>query len=244
LVASVILLVVNLSLCASETDNRIVSTANNSYVFKTYLKDDSVKTESNDGVVTLSGTVSSNLHKLLAQHTAASLPGVTSVDNLLKIVGEIPPANSDMWLILKVKTALMYHRDVSAAATQVIARDGAVFLRGEAATVAQKVLTTEYAADVEGVNSVKNEMTVASQSSDPQKTLMESIDDASITAQIKVSLLAHRSTNMLNTEIKTTDGWVTITGVAKNADERSLVTKLATDTRGVNSVVNNMTVKN
>jgi osmotically-inducible protein OsmY len=35
---------------------------------------------------------------------------------------------------------------------------------------------------------------------------------------------------------------VTLSGIAKNAAEKSLVTKLATDVNGVSSVVNNMTV--
>jgi osmotically-inducible protein OsmY len=42
--------------------------------------------------------------------------------------------------------------------------------------------------------------------------------------------------------VQTSDGVVTVTGIAKNAAEKSLVTKLATDINGVNSVVNNMTI--
>ena len=37
-------------------------------------------------------------------------------------------------------------------------------------------------------------------------------------------------------------GVVTLSGVAKNEAEKSLVTKLATDINGVNSVINNMTI--
>jgi osmotically-inducible protein OsmY len=35
---------------------------------------------------------------------------------------------------------------------------------------------------------------------------------------------------------------VTLSGIARNAAEKSLVTKLATDINGVSSVVNNMTI--
>jgi hyperosmotically inducible protein len=42
--------------------------------------------------------------------------------------------------------------------------------------------------------------------------------------------------------VQTTDGVVTISGMAKNDAEKSLVTKLATDINGVTSVVNNMTI--
>jgi osmotically-inducible protein OsmY len=72
--------------------------------------------------------------------------------------------------------------------------------------------------------------------------MSEKIDDASITAQVKSSLLAHRSTSAIKTRINTADGVVTITGVAKNAAEKSLVSKLANDIEGVISVTNDMTI--
>ena len=71
----------------------------------------------------------------------------------------------------------------------------------------------------------------------------EKIDDASITAQVKSSLLSHRSTSAIKTKVSTTDGVVTVSGIAKNAAEKTLVTKLATDINGVTSVVNNMTIE-
>src|SRR5579863_10739790 len=83
---------------ASETDNRIESSAKKSYVFKTYLKDDSIKTESKDGVVTLTGTVAEASHKSLAQDTVESLPGVKTVDNQLIVKGDAPAEHSDSWI--------------------------------------------------------------------------------------------------------------------------------------------------
>jgi osmotically-inducible protein OsmY len=237
------LLVSTASLRASETDERIETSAKKSYVFKTYLADDSIKTESENGVVTLTGTVAQESHKLLAQDTVEGLPGVKSVDNQLKVKGESPAEHSDTWLVVKVKSVLLFHRNVSATGTSVSAVDGNVTLRGEASSMAQKELTAEYAKDVEGVKEVKNEMTIAKTPAKTVETLGEKIDDASITAQVKASLLSHRSTSAVKTRIATTDGVVTVSGMAKNAAEKGLVTKLVTDIDGVNSVVNNMTVE-
>jgi osmotically-inducible protein OsmY len=108
--------------------------------------------------------------------------------------------------------------------------------------MAQKELTSEYAKDVEGVKEVKNDMTVAKSTVKPDESTGEKIDDASITAQVKMSLLSHRSTSALKTKVETTDGVVTLTGITKNAAEKALVTKLATDINGVSSVINNMTI--
>ena len=242
LAATGALLVTSASLRASETDDRIESSAKKSHVFKTYLKDDSIKTDSKNGAVTLTGTVAEQSHKSLAENTVEGLPGVKSVDNQLTIKGENHAEHSDGWIGVKVKTALLYHRNVSAKGTDVYVKDGIVSLRGEASSEAQKELTTEYAKDVEGVKEVKNEMTIATAPAKATETINEKIDDASITAQVKSSLMSHRSTSALKTKVSTTDGVVTLSGIAKNDAEKSLVTKLVTDINGVTSVINNMTI--
>jgi hyperosmotically inducible protein len=228
------------SVRAADTDSRIESAAAKSYVFKTYLKDDAIKTDSKDGIVTLTGTVNDASHKSLAENTVASLPGVTRVNNEIVVNGEQPAEHSDAWINVKVKSALLFHRNVSATGTTIYVKDGVVTLQGEAASLAAKELTTEYVKDVDNVKEVKNAMTIAI---NPAKEPMsDKMDDASITAEVKSSLLAHRSTSALHTGVTTVDGMVTITGIAKNEAEKTLVTKLATDINGVVGVMNNMTI--
>ena len=236
------LLVTSPSLRASSTDSRIESSAAKSYVFKTVLKDDSITTESKDGIVTLTGTVADANHKSLAEDTVEGLPGVKSVNNQLLVKGEQPAEHSDTWIGWKVKSALLFHRNVSATGTEVDVKDGIVTLTGQASSMAQKELTTEYAKDVDNVKEVNNEMTIAPAPAAPDATISDKIDDASITAQVKSSLLSHHSTSAIHTGVSTTDGVVTLTGIAKNDAEKSLVTKLTTDINGVTSVINNMTI--
>jgi osmotically-inducible protein OsmY len=71
----------------------------------------------------------------------------------------------------------------------------------------------------------------------------EKIDDASITGQVKVALLFHRSTSAISTTVATKGGVVTVGGKAKNAAEKDLVTKLVEDVKGVKSVKNQMTTE-
>ena len=241
-IAAGALLITGAYLFASSTDDRIESSAKSSYVFKTYLKDDAIKIQSKDGVTTLTGTVAEDSHKRLAEETVAGLPGVKSVDNKLESKAERTAEKSDGWISARVKAALLFHRNVSASRTQVEVQEGIVTLRGEAASQAQKELTSEYAKDVEGVQSVKNEMKVVENPDKPAETIGETIDNASITAQVKMTLFLHRSTSMLNTTVDTKDGVVTLGGKASNAAEKDLVTKLVTDITGVNNVINNMTI--
>jgi osmotically-inducible protein OsmY len=242
MVAVVALLMTSVPVQASKMDSRIESSAKQSYVFKTYLKGDDIKIQSMDGVVTLTGTVSEESHKSLARETVADLPGVKSVDNRLEVKGERPAENSDAWIMMKVKTTLLFHRSVSGSKTEVNVKDGIVTLQGEATSQAQKDLTTEYAKDVERVKDVKNEM-VVSGSAKKTRTAGQKIDDASITAQVKMTLLYHRSTSALNTSVTTKKGVVTLSGKAKNAAEKDLATKFANDVNGVKDVKNRMTIE-
>jgi len=224
-------------------DGRIESSARQSYVFKTYLQEDDIKIQSKDGAVTLTGVVSENFHKSLALETVTGLPGVKSVENKLEVKDASPTANSDAWLRDKVKVALLFHRSVSATKTDVEVKDGIVTLRGVAASHSQRELTTEYARDVEGIKSVNNEMTVSESSEKAPRTVGEKIDDASITAQVNMILLNHRSTSVLNTTVKTKRGIVTLGGKARDTAEKDLVSKLVADIKGVKSVRNRMTIK-
>jgi hyperosmotically inducible protein len=242
MVAVVALLITSVPVHASTMDDRIESSAKNSYVFKTYLKGDDIKIQSRDGAVTLTGIVADNHNRSLAQETVAGLPGVKSVDNKLEVKGTPPAENSDAWLITKVKTTLLFHRSVSGFKTEVNVKDGIVTLQGEATSQAQKDLTTEYVKDVEGVKDVKNEMTVAKTSKKTQ-TAGDKIDDASITAQVKMTLLYHRSTSALNTLVTTKEGVVTLAGKAGNAAEKDLAAKFASDVNGVKGVKNRMTIE-
>lgn len=235
---------------ANETDDRIESSAQKSYVFLQYLKDDAISIKSKDGVVTLTGTVAEEPHKVMAEETVASLPGVKSVDNKLQFEKEGVSVNSDAWVTMKVKTALLFHPNVSAM-TEVSTRGKIVTLQGEATSQAQKDLTTEYVNDVDGVKDIRNEMTVSAKTAEnpDEKTMGEkiravnaSIDDASITGLVKMTLLYHRSTSALHTEVETDKGVVTLEGMAISAAVKDLASKYAKDISGVKSVVNNMTI--
>ncbi len=226
---------------SSETDRKIEDAAKASYNYRTVLEDH-VKVKAQDGIVTLTGTVQDRDEKDLAADTVENLPGVTSVKNEIEIKSSYPE-HSDAWMAFKIRSRLLVKANVSAATTKVDVKDGVVTLTGTADNVAQKDLTAIYAKDIDFVKSVNNDIVV--KDSPPEKqTMGEKMDDASITTQVKFTLLGHKATSALKTKVTTNDGVVTVSGVAANDAEKSLVSKLAGDVRGVQSVTNNMSVKN
>ena len=229
------------ALFASSTDDgKIQDAAKNSYNFRTVLNDH-VTAKVDDGIVTLTGTVQDKNDKALAEDTVENLPGVVRVDNKINVKSDYPE-HSDEWIALKIRSTLLVKANVSATATTVTVKNGIVTLTGTAINVAQRDLTEAYAKDIDHVKAVRNEMVVETSPS-VASTVGETIDDASITSQVKFALLSHSSTSALSTKVITENAVVSITGVANSDAEKSLVTKLAQDTRGVKSVVNKMTVK-
>ena len=225
---------------ASEMDQSIESSAKNSYVFRTFLKGDDITTKSIDGAVTLTGTVAEDTHIRLANETVANLPGVKSVDNQLALKG--PVEESDGWISMQVKYSLLYNRNVSGINTQVFVTDGIVTLKGEAGNEAQKDLAGEYAKNIKGVKDVKNEMTIAKIPNEPKQASGEKIDDASITAQVKMALLSHHSTSAFKTGVETNNGIVTLSGKTSSAAGKDMAGKIANDVNGVMKVINTITV--
>jgi len=241
----------NRPLFAPKPHEYFESTVRKSYVFKSFLKGDDIHMLYQNGVVTLTGTVAHESHKALARETVANLPGVQQVEIRLKEHGQIPAENSDAWLVSRVKSILWLHQNIDADTIEISAKDGTVTLRGEAASAAQKKLISKYARDVQGVGKVRNEISVltATPKAGNKPVALtpiaagEAIDDASITALVKTTLLYHHSTSSLDIIVETKDGVVKLEGKAGNWPEKNLITQLVIDVHGVKMVFNNMTIE-
>lgn len=237
------LLLTAAALRADDLDSGIAAAAAQSYVFQHYLKDETITVMAQNGVATLTGVVAEANHLALAQDTVAGLPGVKSVVNLLKVDGVPPMEHSDRWLRLNVKAVLEFDRSLGISATAVLIEGGVVTLRGEAASEAQKELTTAYVNDIRGVVELRNNMTVAASAANSTTSPNVIMDDASITALVKAVLRAHQSTCEISTAVQTAEGVATVSGVAQNLAEQNQVTRLVSGTKGVIKVNNTVTIK-
>lgn len=235
------LLGAQVTVLADEHDPKIESETKATYVFRKILRNSHLEAKSKDGVVTLTGNVDLESQRQLAQATATGVDGVKGVENLI-VVKEGPTENSDTGIFMKLTSALAYHRSANAAGTVVEVKDGVATLKGKAATEEQRELMTGYVKDVEGVKDVKNEMTVVADNK-PASTMMESVDDASVSAQVSMALLAHRSTSALGTAVSCVNGVVTLSGEASTKAESDHIEKLVLDINGVRKVVNTITIK-
>lgn len=120
------------------------------------------------GKVTLQGKANSAAARDLAGRMALNTSGVVSVDNKL-VVHETRPAVvgaakdtaheagddvADAWITTKVKSTLMYTRNVNGSDIAVSTKDGVVTLSGKVDSGAEHALAVELAQNVRGVKSV------------------------------------------------------------------------------------------
>lgn len=233
---ALLLAVAPLALPAATAAEAVIEQAvRQSYIFHTVLEGN-VIVKAYQGQVTLSGTVADNEEKLLALATVENTPGVTDVTNNIRVLARYT-ARTDSWIAVQIRNRLLVRAGVSPVGIVIFVRDGVVTLKGTVPSLTQKELTAVYAAQIDSVKSVRNDLAISD-----QPAARETIDDPSVTAQVQVALRANAATSGLKPAVSTANGVIHITGEA-SAAEVALVTRLAQEVRGAVSVVNAMVVK-
>jgi hyperosmotically inducible periplasmic protein len=142
------------------------------YLFSGHLNPFRINVDTRDGVVTLHGTVPSDIHRDLAGEIAKNAEGVREVDNELRISssggGDGPDAAEktfgeavhDATLTASVKMSLAFGRGVKGSNITVHTNRGIVTLTGEVDSEAERQLASRLARDTEGVKDVVNQLRV------------------------------------------------------------------------------------
>lgn len=76
-----------------------------------------------------------------------------------------------------------------------------------------------------------------------QSTVGEYVDDATITTRVKAKFAEDKTVSAMAINVETLRGTVQLSGFAKTAAERNRAGELASETKGVKSVKNNITVR-
>nr|WP_010132522.1 BON domain-containing protein [Microbulbifer agarilyticus] len=112
------------------------------------LKESNIDVTSFNGVVLLTGQVTSNDLRNLAGQTAQQVHSVRQVYNEIQVRGttSVLARTSDTWLTTKVKGALMTDKEIDSGRIKVVTENGVVYLMGlltrqEAENAAQKTRT-------------------------------------------------------------------------------------------------------
>jgi osmotically-inducible protein OsmY len=235
------------------TDAAITAQVQSSYFADPVVKGMAIDVDTADGVVTLTGTVSSDLEKNRALQAAESVEGVDHVVDQLKVsalpeVSATAPAVGELnrtadagqapgWITTKIEAQYFLDPGVKGRNIEVItATDGTVTLTGEVDSPAARMQALAIARATDGVTRVIDAMTSAADSM-PEPTegdegdrlaeATQAVGDAWTTTRVQARYFVDPDIKGRDIDVTTVDGIVTLTGIVESAAERREAVALA-----------------
>ena len=188
--------------------------------------------EVKDGVVTLSGEVSSFSEKWNAERAAQRVSGVNALAVDLKVKISGLGARTDSDIARSAENVLEWSTSVPDGAIKVMVEKGYITLTGEVDWQYQRLAATDSVRFLSGVTGVSDQ--IAIRPSLKVTAVKSDIDNA-----LKRAAIA--DAKKIHVEIHGAD--VTLTGKVQNWAERETATTSAWRTPGVQSVIDKMTVE-
>ena len=145
----------------------------------------------------------------------------------------------DAVITTKVKSTLLADSVGRGGDTSVETRKGDVLLSGFVDSQAQADREVQLAKGVEGVQSVQNKLMIK----DGKSSAGNVLDDSVVTVKVKSALLADDQTRGTEFAVSSNKGVVQLSGYVDSADEQARATSVARNVEGVQSVVNDTSIK-
>ncbi|NNL95206.1 MAG: BON domain-containing protein [Xanthomonadales bacterium] len=154
----------------------------------------------------------------------------------------------DAWIDGKIEASYSLSQYLNPFDIDTGVSKGTVTLRGSVSSEIDRDLAEEIALGIDGVNEVRNELTVTEPTK--QKNAAEKMasefgthfNDATTSARVKFALLANDSTEGLAINVDTVDGTVVLNGEVGSEQERELAERVAENAEGVSNVENRLKV--
>ena len=192
-----------------------------------------VMVEVTEGIVTLSGVVSSHMQRSAAEMDVRSIPGVVKVMNRLKILKLEEDRSSDDQIAWNVKSVLSLNESIEESRIEINVDNGVVIVSGSVDEFWKKVRVEELAYDVPGVLEVINTLSVV-----PTGTPF----DQEIAAEIMAALSRIGSIDLEAINLEVNGGRVVIRGKVPDWYSYSAAHNAVKYTRGVTDLTNNLVI--
>jgi hyperosmotically inducible periplasmic protein len=204
--------------------------------------------QSQDGIVTLTGQVSSESTKTLAEEIARDTPGVREVKNEIAVDRAAQPESEsahvdDLEIRAAVLEALTHSPELGGKKIDVKVENRMVALSGSVETQAQRNGAEQVARAADGVAGVTNEITVTNPTAPSEPASNPPTDpNADLAKRVKFELYETGAFDTLTINVKAQDGNVTLTGTVRSRAEQVLATFVAQGSPGAKKVVNQLQV--
>lgn len=187
---------------------------------------------SSDGVVTLSGHVSTYAEKWAAERIAKRVKGVTAVANEVEVRLASESKHDDEEIAKAAVSALHWNISVPRDKVKVSVNKGYVSLDGEVEWAFQRREAETAVRNLVGVRGITNNITVKPTVSAPD-----------VRTKIEAALKRSAEVDASNISVETTDGRVTLRGKVRSWAEREDAVNAAWAAPGVRNVVDQLSIR-
>jgi len=223
---------INRRMRSMKTDSQLQRDVGEELKWEPQVTASQIGVEVKDGVVTLSGEVSSFSEKWNAERAAQRVSGVNALAVDLKVKISGLGARTDSDIARSAENVLEWSTSVPDGAIKVMVEKGFITLTGEVDWQYQRLAATDSVRFLSGVTGVSDQ--IAIRPSLKVTAVKSDIDNA-----LKRAAIA--DAKKIHVEIHGAD--VTLTGKVQNWAERETATTSAWRTPGVQSVIDKMTVE-
>lgn len=184
-----------------------------------------------DGVVTLTGEVSSYAEKWYAEAAAQAVKGVDAlvVDLTVRILAL--GVRDDASIARAAQSVIRWDVRLPAGKIKVLVEDGVITLSGEVASAGEKDSASQALRHLIGVRDVRNEI-----------TLVPNRSETAARREIEADLMRREICDPQNIKIWIDDGVVTLTGMVRNNAERESANSAALVGAGITAVKNELSI--
>jgi osmotically-inducible protein OsmY len=237
------------------TDAWIQTQLITTYGLNEHLSPFSIDVAVQDGQVTLTGEVETEIEKELAGQIARSVDGVKSVKNDIGVNQESDrerepsafyQAVTEATLTAKVKSNLLWNEHVSGTDITVTTENGVVTLEGSVGSEAERDLAVQLTRNTDGVESVRNRLTVLG----TEKAEASMVDKAAtavgntfLTGKVKAALMSSKGMEGADVNVSSEQGTVTLTGTVTSKQQENHVLEVVNNVQSVEKVISKLQIQ-
>jgi osmotically-inducible protein OsmY len=183
-----------------------------------------------DGEVVLAGTVPTYYANIVVFSDVWKVKGVRKVKNQIQVTYE-SPTPTDKTIERNIRNSLKMNSSINTADVCLSVYSGRVTMTGYVATVWERLIAENIAADVWGVRGIKNEIVIVPS---------EKIHDELIAKQIVERIRRDGNVDVDSVTVSVRDGVVTLSGRVPDWKARLAAFEAAMFTAGVTRIENNI----
>ncbi|MBN7798349.1 BON domain-containing protein [Parahaliea mediterranea] len=153
----------------------------------------------------------------------------------------------EAWMEGKLETAFLLNRHLNNFTIDSEVDGHTVVLSGTVSSDVDRDLAEQIAMNVDGIEEVRNKLEVnrdqATDQDSGERKFGTLVEDATLTAEVKMKLLANSNTEGLDINVDTQRSVVTLHGQVASDEKKALAGEIAANVSGVAEVVNRLEVR-